>query len=352
MKLSYYIIRRLLLLIPTLIGATLIVFLLTRAGGINNLVSPYISLHSGVPQSIQIQKIKQMLGLNQPLYLQYFYFLNNLIHGNLGYTRTTVYSGPVTTAMAIFFPNTIQLAVVSFILAMVIGIPLGTIAAVRKDSSVDQITRVIAFVGISLPVFLVAEVLMVYLASSEGIPLFPMSGTVNGNFYASWFQGGISYPTHILIIDSLLHGNISVFLSAVDHVILPAITLAFLSLAGIMRYMRNSAVEAMNMDYVKFARAKGLNESLVIRKYVRKNALIPVITVSGLLLAGLLGGTVVVEEIFNYPGIGWWTYQAIQVSDAGGIMGATLLFALTIIIANLVVDIIYAYLDPRIRLGD
>jgi len=353
MKLSYYIIRRLLLLIPTVIGATLIVFLLTRAGGVNMVIAAYINPH--LPYGPQKVAIVKMLGLNQPLFVQYFYFLNGIIHGNLGYTHTAVYSGPVTTAMALYFPNTIQLATVSFILSMLIGIPIGTIAAVRKDSWVDQLTRVIAFIGVSLPIFWLALLLMTYLGTSQGIQILPISGTVSPQYLGtvSWINSmGISSPTGILMIDSLLHGDLPIFLSAIEHVILPAITLVFASLAGIMRYMRNSAVEVMNMDYVKFARAKGLPESQVIKKYARKNALIPVITISGLLLAGLLGGVVVVEELFNYPGIGYWTYQAMQSSDAGGIMGATLLFALTIIIANLAVDIVYAYLDPRIRLGD
>lgn len=353
MKLSYYIIRRLLLLIPMVIGATLIVFLLTRAGGVNMVIAAYLNPH--LPYAPQRVAIMKMLNLNQPLYIQYFYFIWNMIHGNLGYTRTGVYSGPVVTAMKLYFPNTIQLAVVAFLIAMAIGVPVGTIAAVRKDSWVDQSTRVTAFVGISLPIFWLALLLMIYLGTSQGIALFPITGTVSSQYLGtvSWINSmGISSPTGVLMIDSLLHGNLAIFYSAVDHVILPALALAFTSIAGIMRYMRNSAVEVMNMDYVKFARAKGIPESVVIKKYVRKNALIPVVTISGLLLAGLLGGVVVIEEIFNYPGIGYWTYQAMQSMDAGGIMGATLLFALTIIIANLIVDIIYAYLDPRIRLGD
>ena len=347
MKLSYYVIRRLLLLIPTVIGATLIVFLLTRAGGINMVIAAYLNPH--LPPGPQRKAIIKMLGLSQPLYIQYLYFLWDIIHGNLGYTKTSLFVGPVSTAMELYFPNTIQLAVVSFILSMILGIPIGTIAAVRKDSWVDQLSRVIAFVGISLPIFWLAYLVMIYI----GVPLgIPISGTLSPDITAPWIVNGVSSPTHIMILDAILHGNVIVLADAFAHVILPSITLTFSSLAGIMRYMRNSLVETMNLDYVKFARAKGINESLVIKKYARKNALIPVVTISGLLLAGLLGGVVVIEDIYNYPGIGLWKYDAMAAFDAGGIMGATLLFALTIIIANLIVDIIYAYLDPRIRLGD
>lgn len=352
MKLAYYVIRRSLLIIPTLIGATLIVFLLTRAGGINQAIGAYLNPH--LPRAPQVAALTKEFHLNAPLYVQYLYFIGGLFRGNWGYTHTPIFQGPVTTAVVIFFPNTLQLAVVAFILAMAIGIPLGTLAAVRKDSWVDQLSRLFAFIGISLPIFWLAQLMQTYLGSSEGVRLFPIDGTVSGPLIGSqpWISSvGISSPTHIMILDALIHGNLTVFASAFDHVILPAVSLAFASVAGVMRYMRNSTVETVNLDYVRFARAKGLPESTVIRRYARKNALIPVITVSGLLLAALLGGVVVIETIFNYPGIGYWTVEAMTNFDPGGIMGATLLFSLTIILANLVVDIIYAYVDPRIRLG-
>lgn len=352
MKLSYYVVRRVLLMIPILIGATLIVFLLTRAGGTQMIIGAYLNPH--LPPGPQKAALIKQFHLDSPLYVQYLYFIEGLLHGNWGYTHTPIYSGPVTTAIMIFFPNTLQLAVVAFIIALAIGIPLGTLAAVRKDSWVDQITRLLAFIGISLPIFWLAELMQTYLATNEGIKILPIGGTVTGTTIGSvsWISGmGISSPTHVMIIDALIHGNLTVFFNALGHVILPAITLAFASIAGVMRYMRNSAVETMNLDYVRFARAKGLHESVVIRRYARKNALIPVITVSGLLFAGLLAGVVVIETIFNYPGIGYWTVQAMRSFDPGGIMGATLLFTLTIVTANLVVDIIYAYIDPRIRLG-
>jgi peptide/nickel transport system permease protein len=312
-------------------------------------------LNPRIPYAVQKAALVAEFHLNQPLYIQYFYFMNGLLHGNWGYTRTGIFSGPVTTAIGIYFPNTIQLAIVAFIIAMIIGIPLGTIAAVRKDTWVDQITRVIAFIGISLPIFWLAQLLQTYLGTPQGIKIFPLQGTVSSIYLSGipWINNyGVSSPTHIMIIDSLIHGNLPIFFSAVDHVILPAITLAFFTLAGIMRYMRNSTVEVLNQDYVKFARAKGLAEPRVIKKYARRNALIPVVTISGLTLASLLGGAVITETVYGYPGIGYWTVQAMQNFDAGGILGATLLFSFTIIAANLVVDIIYAYIDPRIRLGE
>ncbi|MEM3488991.1 MAG: ABC transporter permease, partial [Nitrososphaerota archaeon] len=346
-------IRRLLLAIPTIIGATLIVFLLTRAGGTNMIISAYINPR--IPYAEQKAALVAEFHLNQPLYIQYIYFMNGIIHGNWGYTRTAIFSGPVTAAIGIFFPNTIQLAIVAFIIAMVVGIPLGTIAAIRKDTWVDQVTRVLAFIGISLPIFWLAQLLQTYLGTPQGIKIFPLQGTVSSKYLSGipWINSyGVSSPTHIMIFDALIHRNWPIFISAVDHVILPSITLAFFTLASIMRYMRNSTVEVLNQDYVKFARAKGIAESRVIKKYARRNALIPVITISGLTLASLLGGAVITETVYGYPGIGYWTVQAMESFDAGGILGATLLFSFTIIAANLVVDVIYAYVDPRIRLGD
>lgn len=348
-----YIIRRLILVIPTIIGVTLIVFLLTRAGGTNMIIAAYINPR--VPYAIQKAALIAQFHLNQPLYVQYIYFINGLIHGDWGYTKTPIFSGPVTTAIGIYFPNTIQLAVIAFILSMAIGIPLGTLAAVRKDSWVDHLTRVIAFIGISIPIFWLAQVLQTYLGTSQGVQVLPVEGTVSSIYLRGvpWISSlGVSSPTHIMILDSLIHGNFTIFASALEHVILPSITLAFFTVAGIMRYMRNSAVEVLGQDYVKFARAKGLAEHRVINKYARRNALIPVITISGLILATLLGGAVITETVYDYPGIGYWTVQAMESFDAGGIIGAALLFSFTIIFANIVVDIIYAYIDPRIRLGE
>ncbi len=355
MKLSTYLIRRTLMLIPTLIGLTVIVFALSRAGGIQLVISSYINPH--IPYQIQYNELVKEFHLNDPLWVQYYYYLVSLFQGNWGYTRTAIFTGPVIDAITIFLPNTIQLSIVAFIIAVLIGIPAGTVSGVKKDSLTDQITRVIAFVGISLPVFWLAQILSLAFATgtiSPSLDILPLSGTVDANLIAnlSWVQNGISYPTHVMMIDALIHGDIPVFFSALRHVILPATTLAFTTIAPIMRYMRASMVESMNQDYVKTARSKGIPEKIVIKKHARKNALIPVTTVLGLIFAGLLGGVVVIEEIFNYPGMGYWTVQALINYDTGGIMGSTLLFGLILVTANFIVDLLYAYIDPRIRLGE
>lgn len=356
MKLTTYIIRRATMLIPTLIGLSVIVFALSRVGGINTVIAAYINPH--IPYAIQQKELIQEFHLNDPFWVQYFYYLEGLFKGNWGYTRTPVFSGPVTQAIAIFLPNTIQLSVVAFLIAILVAIPAGQSSAVRKDSWADQITRFIAFVGISLPVFWLAQLLSLAFATdtiSKSLDVLPLAGTVNPTFFTgiSWINSqGISSPTHIMIVDSLLHLNSTIFFSALIHVILPAATLSFTTIAPIIRYMRSSMVETLNQDYVRTARAKGIAERVVIRLHARRNALIPVVTVIGLIFATLLSGIVVIETIFNYPGMGYWTVQALLNYDTGGIMGVTIVFGLILVTTNFVVDLVYAYIDPRIRLGE
>ncbi len=356
MKLSTYIIRRVLVLIPTLIGLSLIVFLLTRAGGINMIIASYINPH--LPYAVQRAILIKEFHLNDPMWVQYYYYMMGLLQGNWGYTRTAIYSGPVTTAISMFLPNTIQLSIIAFIIAVVIAIPAGQESAVRKNSFVDQFSRFIAFVGISLPVFWLAQILSEIFATptiSPALNILPLSGTVDATLMAGvpWINSiGVSDPTHIMMIDSLLHGDLPIFFSSIRHVILPAATLAFTSIAGIMRYMRASMVESLSQDYVKTARSKGLPEKVVIKVHARKNALIPVVTILGLLFAGLLGGVVVIEDLFSYPGMGLWTVDAILGYDSGGIMGTTIVFGLILVTANFIVDLLYAWIDPRIRLGE
>nr|WP_230955561.1 ABC transporter permease [Sulfolobus acidocaldarius] len=176
---------------------------------------------------------------------------------------------------------------------------------------------------------------------------FSLSPTLASNL--SWYVNGVSYPTHIVIIDALIHGNLTAFANAILHAILPALTLALSTIAGIMRILRASMLEVLDQDYVRLARAKGVPEKVVINLHARRNALIPVLTLYGYTVASLLGGAVVIEDIFSYPGMGYWTTQALLNNDVGGIMASTLIFGIVFVIASLLLDIIYALIDPRIR---
>ena len=350
MNLWAYTIRRLLLLIPTLLGLTLIVFILSHVSGNNVILAEYLSPKlTGAARAIATQALIARFHLNQPIYVQYFYWLNAILHGNWGYTNTAIYSGPVTTAIALFLPNTLMLSVVAAILIWIIGVRFGVYSAVNRDSVSDHALRVGSFTLYAMPIYLIGVALIIVLGVY--LKVLPLSGVVSHTMVSglSWYVNGISYPTHIIIIDAMLHGAWGVALNAAIHLLLPAITLALAIVAGLIRILRSSMLEVLDQDYIRLARSKGLSERIVYNLHARKNALLPVITLFGLTVAGLLGGAVVVETIFNYPGIGYWTTQALLDSDVGGIMAATLLFGLILVVANLLVDLIYAFVDPRIR---
>jgi ABC-type dipeptide/oligopeptide/nickel transport system permease component len=354
LTLRYYIVRRLLLVVPTIIGLTLIVFILTHVGGDQRFLGEYINIHSPIPVSVQEAQLIQKFHLDQPVIVQYFFWLAAFFRGDWGYTHTPIFSGPVLDAIGLFLPNTIVLATFSSILTVIIGIPLGVWSAVKKNSLVDHATRVVSFVGYSLPVYWLGLLLIIAFASPnicQCLNLFPVSGAVNISLMhdLSWFNSGISYPTHVLLIDSLIYGRLDIFTDAFMHEVLPVVTLTFSIVASVIRVMRSSMQDTLNQEYIRTARAKGLPSSAVINQHARRNALIPVLTLMGYTIAGLLGGVVLIESIFNLPGIGYWTTQALLSGDIGGIMGGTVIFGLAFIFSNLVVDILYGYIDPRIR---
>ena len=354
MKLRYYIARRLLLLIPTLIGLTLIVFAITHVGGSQRLIGAYINIHSTIPVAVQERQLMQRFHLNDPLVVQYFYWLAAFVQGNWGYTQTSIYTGTVLDAINLFFPNTLVLSVLSSILTGAIGIPLGVWSAVRKDSLLDQATRAISFAGYSIPLYWLGLLLVIVFSTSNVcscLNILPIGGTVSMSLISGvdWYTSGISYPTHVLVFDALLHGRLDIFEDALLHLVLPVVTLTYGIMASVLRVMRTSMQDTLDQDYIRTARAKGLDEKTVINVHARRNALIPVFTLLGYTIASLLGGVVLVEAVFNYLGIGYWTTQAMLNGDVGGIMGATVIFGLAFIAANLVVDIAYGFLDPRIR---
>jgi peptide/nickel transport system permease protein len=365
MRLSLFIARRLLLLIPTLLGVTLITFTLSHATGPAFTLSLYCNRHLPISCSDQVRPIAEYLHLYDPIPVQYVYYLNALIHGNWGYTNTILYTGSVTDAIVIFFPPTLELAITATAVATLLGIPAGTVSAMKKDRIPDHLTRIFALTAYSVPYFWLAllfQILAIYLLP----PGWPISGIyTNGlmdpcaSTWAFIYSTGscatgnailFSQPTHILLIDAGLHADWPVFWDALAHLILPTATLAFGILGVILRMVRSGMVDSMNQDYVRTAWSIGLPESVVVKRHIRRNALLPATTVIGLLFAGLLGGVVLVEDVFQWSGIGRWATAAILTSDPGGVMGTTLLFALFLVFTNLVVDMVYAYLDPRIRL--
>lgn len=350
MKFWLFIFKRILFAIITLIGLTFIVFALLHSSSNNLLIATYINPRlTGEAREQAIAQLIERFHLNEPIYIQYFYWLSSLFSGDLGYTNTPIYSGTVASAIALFLPNTIALALISSLLIWIIGIPLGVYSAVKRDSITDHSVRIFSFTLYSMPIYLIAFVLI--LIFGVYFKILPFSLPVNPLLVSNvdWYKNGISYPTHIIFLDALIHGNLIVFLDAILHAILPSLTLALATVAGIIRILRSSMLEVLEQDYVRLARAKGIPEKLVIDLHARRNALIPVLTLYGYTVAALLGGAVVIEAIFNYPGIGYWTTQALINNDIGGIMAATLIFGILFVSASLILDIIYAIIDPRVR---
>jgi peptide/nickel transport system permease protein len=348
------ILKRIIFGIVTLLGLTVITFILSHAGGSAMVISTYLNPQSTTPISIQEKDLEAEFHLNQPLYIQYFYYMSGLLHGQWGYTKTPIFNGPVNTAIIYFLPNTIELSVLAIIIIVVLGIRLGLFSAIRKDGPSDNIIRVISFLGIALPAFWVGLLLQETFASNIVSPLLnrlPLTGNVTSSLLigVKWYSNGISYPTHFLFIDAIIHGDFQVALSNFVHLILPAVTVAFTSLALIIRMTRSSTIDAMNQDYIKTVRIKGIPEKYVIRYHARKNAMIPVVTVIGIMFATFLSGVVLVEYVFNYPGIGGWIVQAFIADNLAGIMGANLTFGIILVTTNIVVDVIYLLIDPRIK---
>ncbi len=352
MKLWLYVVRRLLILIPTLIGLTFILFVLTHAGGTQAFLRQYIDPHlSGTARDALVAQLTAQFHLNEPIYVQYFYWLAQVFQGNLG-TSTSIKTS-VANGLVWYMPNTLMLTLVASVLTWFVSVPIGLYSAARRDSVLDQGVRVGTFALYSMPIFLIGFAL--FLTLGTGWHVLPSHGALDDALYVnlpnSWFDhlNSVSYPTHILMIDALLHGDWTVAWNAFTHVLLPAATLVLALLAGIVRILRASMLETLEQDYVRLARAKGVPDRLVNNLHAKKNALLPAVTSYGYLIAGLLGGAVVVEEIFTFKGIGWWTTQALLGQDVAGIMGTTLVFGLILLFTTLVLDIVYGIIDPRIR---
>lgn len=338
MKTWEYIVRRLVLLIPVIIGVTIITFVVSHV-----IPADPARAFAGGPkaQPETIARIRAELHLDSPIWEQYLYYLNDLIHFNLG--KSYLEDRPVTDALAQYFPATFELTIFAMLFAIPLGIIGGIISAVRQNKLSDHLTRIIAIVGYSLPIFWLA--LMLQYVFAYLYPIFPLEGRLSV---------GMAPPqsiTGFFVIDSILTGNGATLVSSLLHLILPAFTLGFATLAIILRMTRSSMLEVMGADYIRTARAKGLTERKVVYQHGLRNALIPTITVTGLQFGALLGGAVLTETIFNWPGMGRFAARAVLGLDFNSVMGFTLVVAIIYVIANLIVDLLYASVDPRVKLG-
>jgi peptide/nickel transport system permease protein len=291
----------------------------------------------------QIAQIYDEYHLNEPIMTQYFYWLNGILHGDWGLSKSDG-DRPVLVSIADYFPATFELTMVSMAIGVFIGIFVRTAISVRKDKLADHGARSISLIGVSIPIFWLALLLLYVFYLQLG--WFPPGGEVSDKYI---LQGVPDY-TGMVMIDAMIALDWQLTVDAAWHLVLPAVTLAFGTIAVILRIMRSSMLEVLNQDYVKAARAKGVPESVVIKKHARRNAMIPTTTIIGLTFGALLAGAVLTESIFRWPGIGRWSADAILSLDWNSIMGFTLLVAIIYCLTNLFVDILYAYLDPRIKL--
>jgi len=344
LELRSYIIRRLLLLIPVLFGVTLFIFGITMMFSPIERVSLYVT---SARQMSDIPALIETYGLDRPFFVQYGNWIGQVFSGNLGWSR--VVGMPVWDAIWTFLPATLELAIFACPLIILLGIFLGTTAAAHKDRPLDHGTRVMAIVGWSLPTFWLGLVLiMIFYGYFRGV-LPPSRLSIQMDMVVN--SADFVRYTHINTIDAILNLNGPVLLDALRHLVLPVITLSVVNVAFIMRLMRSSMLEALGKGYILTARAKGLAERMVINKHARRNALIPVITVSGYVFAGLANGVVITETIFTYKGIGWWAWQSAVRLDIASVLGFALFNAVLFVLVNLVVDILYTRVDPRVRLG-
>jgi peptide/nickel transport system permease protein len=347
--LSAYIARRLLLLVPVLVGVTLVTFSLTWVATQGDLSRGYVTLHM-TPE--QVAQLKHLKGFDQPFYVQYLDYLARLATGDLGVTKTAGFGDrPITDVIAERFPATLELTLVAMTFAILVGIPLGMLSAVRRDQPVDHVARVLALSGVSIPIFWLGLLMKMGLATNTGVALFPLGGRYTTALAFSHPVLFDAKPTGLLLIDSLIALDPTAFADVLLHLLLPGLTLAFATLAIIARMMRSSMLEVMRQDYIKTAFAKGLQERQVWHKHARANAMLPTVTVIGLAFGGLLGGAVLTETIFQWPGLGDWSTTAIRTVDPQAVLSFTVLVAIIYVLANLAVDVLYAYLDPRVKLA-
>ena len=344
MEFRAYIIRRLLLIIPVLFGVTLLIFAILQLFSPVERASLYITNPN---QFAEIPDIIERYGLNEPVWVQYGTWINQVFHGNLGWS--TVVSQPVTSAIFNFLPATLELALFTAPLIILGGIFLGSKAAAHKDKAIDHATRFGAIIGWSLPTFwLGLMLLMIFYGFFSG--LFPPERLgVEASIIVN--SADFTRYTNLNTIDAILNGNGKVLLDSLRHLVLPVITLTVVNIAFIMRLMRSSMLESLGKGYILTARAKGLDENTVVNKHARRNALIPVLTVSGFIFAAIVNGVVITETIFNYKGLGWWTWQSAIRMDIPSILGFALFNAVLFVLTNLAVDLYYARIDPRVRLG-
>lgn len=345
-----YAIRRLASVLPTVLGVTFVIFMFLR------LIpgDPAVAMLGEHAAEENVERIREQLGLNRPLFLdrealergdvkgffdsQYLRFLGRVLQGDLGSSIHRRIA--IADELKLRFPATVELSLLSMAIAIFIGVPIGIASAARRNSLLDSVSMVGALVGVSMPIFWLG--LMEIMLFAVILQWLPSGGRLDH---------AVEIPpvTSLLLIDSLIAGNLEALVDVLKHLAMPAVALATIPTAIIARMTRSSMLDVLQEDYIRTAHAKGLREEVVLARHALKNAILPVVTIIGLQAGSLLAGAVLTETIFAWPGIGKWVYDAILGRDYPVVQGGTLLITIIIVFINLLVDISYAFLDPRIR---
>jgi len=330
-----FLMARLGILVPTFLGVALVAFSFIRL-----LPGDPVTLMAG-ERGISPERHAELmaaLGYDRPIFVQFMDYVVRLLHGDFGTSLVT--RRPVLTEFLTLFPATVELSLVAIVLAVLIGVPAGVFAAVKRGSWIDQTIMGTALVGYSMLIFWWGLLLIIFFSGTLGWT--PVSGRISLMYF-------FPQPTGFMLVDSLLSGQKGAFASAVSHLILPSIVLATIPLAVIARQTRSAMLEVLSEDYVRTARAKGLKPRRVIGIHALRNALIPVITTIGLQIGVLMAGAILTESIFSWPGIGKWMVDSVFRRDYPVVQGGLLLIALVVMVVNLVVDLLYGLINPRVR---
>ena len=329
-----YAIKRFLTIVPVLLGISVIVF------GFIHLIpgDPAVTMLGERATPERVKEVRTQLGLDRPLYTQYFIYVGKILRGDLGVS--ILRGDPVLYDLIRRFPATVELATAAILIAIAVGIPSGIISSVWRNSLFDGLSRILALTGVSMPIFWLG----LMLAWCFGVML---------GWLPTGFRLDTDVPlvtvTHFNILDSLLTGNLPALFSSLRHLVLPAVALSTIPMAVITRMTRASLLEVLSQEYIRTAEAKGLPQRSVVLRHAMRNALLPVMTVTGLQVGRLLAGAILTETIFSWPGIGLWIYESIQARDYPIVQGATLFIATIFVMVNLLTDVLYAAVDPRIK---
>ncbi|WP_139490513.1 ABC transporter permease [Brevibacillus dissolubilis] len=329
-----YTVRRMLMLIPVLLGMSIVVFSIIHA--IPGDPAQTILGERATPEAIE--DLREQLGLNNPWYVQYFSYLGQVVTGDLGVSLHS--KSEISTEIVPYLAATVELTIFSMIFAVFVGVNAGIISAWKQNSWFDYICMLMALIGVSMPIFWLGLMEQWYFA--QELKLLPSVGRDNP-------RDAVEAITHLYIVDTILQGRWDQLKDVLQHLVLPSIALGTIPMAIIARITRSSMLEVMRSDYIRTARAKGLGQFIVVYKHALKNSLIPVLTIVGLQTGALLGGAILTETIFGWPGVGRYIYTAIGNRDYPVIQSGILVVASIFVMINLVVDLLYAYVDPRIK---